>query len=69
MHKLRFTTCELLLVIAVSKSRLQILCADIDECLGTNGCQQVCHNNQGSYTCNCTDGFQLAVNGKSCNGI
>ena len=53
----------------VSKSTLPIARADIDECLGAHGCQQICENNHGSYMCQCTEGFQLAADGKSCNGI
>ena len=36
------------------------LCVDIDECkLGTSRCQQLCINEDGSYTCDCRSGFQL----------
>ena len=62
------TVREWLPSVTMPGSTLPILCIDIDECLGTNGCQQTCENNQGSYTCNCTNGFQLAADGKSCNG-
>ena len=44
------------------------MCADVDECLKLNGCQQLCDNNQGSYGCNCTEGFELATDMKSCKG-
>ena len=42
---------------------------DINEC-GTNngGCAHNCANNQGSFTCSCRNGFQLASDGRSCNG-
>ena len=41
---------------------------DIDECGGINGCQQVCENTEGSYLCNCTDGFTLLEDGRNCTG-
>ncbi|XP_015749231.1 PREDICTED: cubilin-like, partial [Acropora digitifera] len=31
-------------------------------------CEQVCHNNPGSYVCSCVRGYQLASDGKSCSG-
>lgn len=45
-------------------------CADVDECVSvptacTNG---QCVNNQGSYRCECRDGFTLAKDGKTCLG-
>ena len=34
--------------------------ADIDECLlGTSGCERLCNNTQGSYTCSCPAGYTL----------
>ncbi|XP_026327983.1 low-density lipoprotein receptor-related protein 2 isoform X3 [Hyposmocoma kahamanoa] len=36
-------------------------CVDVDECAaGTHHCSQICANLNGSYSCNCRDGFQLA---------
>ena len=35
-----------------------ILYTDIDECASDNGgCEQNCHNNNGSYTCSCNTGY------------
>jgi len=31
---------------------------DIDECNGTNTCDQTCNNNAGSYTCSCFSGYR-----------
>ena len=32
--------------------------SDIDECASDNGgCEQNCHNNNGSYTCSCNTGY------------
>ncbi len=48
--------------------------ADIDECLEPVGspylhaCDQACHNNIGSYTCSCGDGYLLDPDGRTCNG-
>ena len=33
---------------------------DVDECsLGTSGCEKLCNNTQGSYTCSCPAGYTL----------
>ena len=43
--------------------------ADIDECVdGVNKCDQICHNNNGSYSCLCDDGFALNDDGLHCDG-
>ena len=40
---------------------------DIDECaLGV--CDHNCVNSVGSYTCSCRTGYQLNVDGHTCNG-
>ena len=42
---------------------------DIDECAdGTHRCSQICRNNIGSYSCLCSDGFQLDSDGFHCEG-
>ncbi len=41
---------------------------DINECKGVNDCQQLCTNMEGSYSCSCTQGFDLAEDGRSCTG-
>lgn len=40
----------------------------MDECIeeGGHGCDQVCLNTQGSYTCSCYPGYRLAADGRSC---
>lgn len=41
--------------------------SDIDECTIENGgCSEACINTNGSYTCTCTNGYQLGNDGKSC---
>ena len=42
---------------------------DIDECKeGTSGCSQLCNDNNGSFTCNCSGGYRLQSDKKSCAG-
>ena len=42
---------------------------DIDECFeGTSGCEQLCTNTNGSYTCSCDEGFALGLDLHSCLG-
>ena len=42
---------------------------DINECSTNNGgCAHNCTNTQGSFTCSCRSGFQLASDGRDCNG-
>ena len=42
--------------------------SDINECLGNHGCNQTCSNVDGSYTCNCREGYLLQADGQSCTG-
>ena len=50
---------------------LLIACiADIDECLEeADSCHHMCTNTNGSYTCQCLQGFRLEVDGLSCIGM
>ena len=42
---------------------------DIDECTeGTSGCSQLCNDNDGSFTCDCSGGYRLQSDKKSCAG-
>ena len=42
---------------------------DINECAMSNGdCQHQCKNTNGSYMCQCNEGFFLDGNAKSCFG-
>eukprot|EP00794_Sanderia_malayensis_P007058 gene7058-7850_t len=44
-------------------------CVDVDECAVKNGgCEHLCINHQGSYSCECYPGFQL-LNGTICKDI
>ena len=41
---------------------------DIDECSHlSHGCEHVCVNTQGSYYCECRDGFALNSNNRTCS--
>ena len=43
---------------------------DIDECSeGTSGCNQICSNTLGSYTCSCQDGYELDIDNHTCIDI
>ena len=43
--------------------------SDIDECATNNGeCDQVCVNNEGSFECQCNDGYELENDNTACKG-
>ena len=43
---------------------------DIDECdENIDGCEQQCLNANGSFACDCRDGYRIDTNGRACNGI
>ncbi|KAM4812745.1 hemicentin-1 [Urocitellus parryii] len=44
-------------------------CVDIDECQNRDTCQHVCKNTIGSYQCICPPGYQLMLNGKTCQDV
>ncbi|XP_070174330.1 fibrillin-3-like [Littorina saxatilis] len=48
--------------------RVSADCIDIDECAAnhTNQCSMLCINTAGSYRCECSAGYQLNNDGKSC---
>ena len=42
---------------------------DIDECAESrDNCAQICTDTDGSYTCSCEAGYDLASDGRGCNG-
>ena len=44
--------------------------SDIDECSdGTHNCSQICTNTNGSFICECNDGYELNFDGATCNGM
>ena len=49
---------------------LYTLYTDINECSeSTDGCQQMCMNTIGSFSCACNRGYRLAGNGHRCDGM
>ena len=55
----------------MSVLRLATMITDIDECaLELDQCEQICVNLNGSYTCECSDGYQT-VTGRyyACEGV
>ena len=43
---------------------------DTDECIDVEGgCSQICLNTNGSITCECGDGYELDIDGVTCNGM
>ncbi len=42
---------------------------DVDECAeDTDGCEQTCTNNNGSFLCSCNTGFTLTFDNLGCDG-
>lgn len=47
----------------------EFLLLDLDECEVVNGgCEQVCINSIGSYSCGCYQGYNLEDNASNCTG-
>ena len=43
--------------------------SDHDECaVGSSGCDHVCSNTNGSFSCSCHPGYFLDSDGKTCRG-
>ena len=54
--------CVCVCVLCVCDNMPMLTCADVDECqvLSPNGfCSQVCVNTEGSFHCDCMEGYQL----------
>ena len=49
---------------------INIACvSDLDECEADfDWCEQLCYNNEGSFTCGCYEGYELLANDFSCTG-
>ena len=51
--------------------RNNFCCKDVDECANmtlASTCSQNCVNTYGSFECQCNSGFELAADGRTCNG-
>ena len=47
-----------------------IIIIDINECENTPGpCSQICKNTEGSFECDCLDGYRLQDDKRDCKGI
>lgn len=45
-------------------------CEDIDECsLNNGGCDDVCTNTPGLFSCSCSTGYMLLMDGRSCADV
>ena len=45
------------------------MCIDTNECdINNGGCEYDCQNTEGSYECECKEGYQLADDKHSCEG-
>ena len=43
---------------------------DIDECsLNTDNCSQICNNTEGSFNCECYEGYVLEADLRTCTGM
>ena len=47
---------------------LNILCIDLDECMDSSLCDQVCENTFGGYECSCNPGYKLQMDNSTCEG-
>ena len=46
---------------------MNLINTDIDECsIANGGCQHVCINQPGTYSCDCFNGYQLTENNNHC---
>ena len=47
-----------------------IYCLDNNECTFNNGgCDQICHNTNGSYFCSCNFSYVISSDNHRCNGM
>ena len=42
---------------------------DVDECLNTSICEQICTNTDGSFVCGCLTGYRFTENASHCEGM
>ena len=59
----------LIFSILLKIATISLLSSDINECnISTNPCEQHCINNDGSFGCECNNGYTLDADGFTCNG-
>ena len=56
-------------VIMTAMALCFMLHSDISECLGTHDCSQLCVELEGRHECRCFDGYELADDHITCEGI
>ena len=62
------SVCSLILSVHVDDENFFYI--DVDECMeNSDRCAHNCQNTEGSYTCNCSEGFLLNNDGYSCIGM
>ena len=63
-------TFVIVIIVIIIIKLVVLLLLDFDECVNEmdNNCAQMCQNTNGSYSCECRDGYSLASNGYSCYG-
>ena len=61
---------HVLVIMVINSLMINHTCTDIDECTLNNngGCEQTCHNTDGSYYCSCLNGYSIDANGHNCIG-
>lgn len=63
--------CKYILQLKISKIIMLLVLnlKDIDECVeGLDGCAHNCTDTDGSYSCDCMDGYLLGENNRDCIG-
>ena len=62
-------TCVSSNIAGTDISHVDVQVNDIDECLmGQDSCHQLCFNTNGSYRCDCYDGYALGADQLKCEG-
>ena len=65
----RWSRCKGTVLLCVSTCMVIICDIDIDECVYDNGgCQHLCENTPGYYTCHCFPGYHTNDDAKTCIG-
>ena len=65
MHQFKELSLEIMLLIYEYFINYYL---DVNECIDTTLCDQICANEEGSYGCKCETGFRLQADGRTCAG-